>query len=352
MPKTLKRILIITVSVILGFLFVHMPLTTPIAYEAFFQTRYETPDWLEFSVEDFDGLTVERSDFSSGKTTLAGYKYKKGDDNIKGVVVVAHGMGGGHNWFMPYINYFADNGYYVFAYDAHGNDNSGGKNIRGLPQGIIDLDLAIRHVKGDSDYTGLPIMLFGHSWGGYSAGNVLEFHNDIAAAVIVAGFNESEDIIRHHAGRFVGPFVHIGIPYVDMYERLKFGNDYARTSAIEAMRNCDTGIMIVQGGDDTTVPSKCGYDKMYEAFYGNERFEFHFYSGRDHKYIFYSDDAYDYIKQLEKDYLSYVKETGKKKNAASMNEFMSENLDSERRFEINYDLCEKIIKMYDKYSER
>ena len=69
---------------------------------------------------------------------------------------------------MPVINRLASGGYYVFAYDAHGNDNSGGNSVRGLPQGIADLALAIEHVSCIEEYKGLPVMLFGHSWGAYS----------------------------------------------------------------------------------------------------------------------------------------------------------------------------------------
>ena len=350
MPKTIKKIIKVTVIVILGFFLIHMPLTTPIAYEAFFLSRYETPDWLEYSLSDFDGLMMERSDFSSGKNTLAGYKYSSGSNNAKGVVVIAHGMGGGgHNQFLPYIDYFTDAGYYVFAYDATGNDASEGKNVRGLPQGLIDLDNALTHLKTLPEYRDLPIVLFGHSWGGYSVGNVLEFHPDVSAAAIVAGFNESEDMISFHAGRFVGPFVYIGLPYVDAYERIKFGNKYATTSALDAMGSTEAGIMMIQGGVDTTVPAECGYDKVYAAYSGNERFEFVFYPDREHKYIFYSDEAYEYIKELEAEYMQYIKATGKKNNARTRNEFLEENLDASAKFNINPDLAERLVSFYDKY---
>ncbi|WP_370631506.1 serine aminopeptidase domain-containing protein [Peptoniphilus sp. KCTC 25270] len=70
------------------------------------------------------------------KCSLAHYGslYSVGD-NLKGIIIIAHGFGGGgHNSYLDCINYFAQNGYYVFAYDATGNDESEGEGVRGFPQ--------------------------------------------------------------------------------------------------------------------------------------------------------------------------------------------------------------------------
>ena len=112
-----KKALIISLSALLGIIFVVMPTATVVIYESIFSFRFETEEWLRYSVEDFDGLLCERSDFySTDGTRLAGYKYSKDAENVKGVVVVAHGLGGGgHNFYMPFIDVFASNGYKVFA---------------------------------------------------------------------------------------------------------------------------------------------------------------------------------------------------------------------------------------------
>ena len=350
MSKSKKRLIIIAVSVPLAFLLVFMPLSTVIIYEAIFGARHETAEWLEYSIEDFEGLAVERSDFVSDGTTLAGYKYSKNSDTVKGVVVISHGLGGGgHNTYMPFIDCFTENGYYVFAYDARGNDESGGRTVRGLPQGLIDLDSALCHVKTLEEYSQLPIVLFGHSWGGYSVGNVLTFHPDVKAAVIVAGFNESEDMLSYQGGKYAGPTVGFGMLYLDAYEKLKFGKEYADMSATRAMQNCDTGVMIIHGGQDATVPAEYGYDKMYEVFGDNDRFEFVFYEDRGHDNIFYSDESAEYREQLNADYKRYVEENGKKYNAETKAEFMNEHLDKKLCFEPDAELMERILAMYDEY---
>ncbi len=350
-PKNKKKIILISViSIVLAIPLVILPIASALVYESIFGTRYETAPWLQFSVSDYDGLQMERSDFQSEDVTLAGYKYSKEGQEIKGVVLIAHGLGGGgHNSYMPFIDYFTSSGYYVFAYDARGNDNSGGDAVEGLPQGLIDLDNAIHHLVAESEYTDLPIALFGHSWGGYSVGNLLNMHPNVKAAVIVAGFNETEDLLLYQGRQMAGSAADILLPYLKLYERIKFGKEYTSVSAIKGMEKTDAGIMIVHSKDDTTVPTEYGYDKFYEAFGDNERFRFVLYEDKGHDYLFYSEAAWAYREQLNKDYKSYVEDNGREHNAETKEAFMNEYLDKKKCFEPDPVLMEQIIEMFDDY---
>ena len=347
--KHRKKLLIILVCFVVAHPILILPTATVIIYESVFGTRYETPSWMQFSVEEYPGLSVERSDFQSGDITLAGYRYVNSDVPIKGVVVLAHGMGGGgHNTYMPFIDSFTSNGYGVFAYDAHGNDNSGGGSVKGLPQGIIDLDNAIRHVKSLEDYRGLPIMLFGHSWGGYSVGNVLGMHPDVKAAVIVAGFNESEDLLRYQGESVSHTDMTVVMPYLELYERIKFGSAYSDISAIESMKQTDAAVMVIHSKDDATVPVTYGYDKFHAAFGDSDRFEFVLYEDRGHSYLFYSDEAQAYRATLNENYTRYVEENGLTYNEAVKEEFMNQNLDKQQCFDPDPDLMKRILDMFDR----
>lgn len=76
--KNKKKIIIVTiVSILLSIPVIILPVTTIAVYESFFGTRCETAPWIAFSVEDYEGLQVERSDFQFEDVTLAGYKYSK-----------------------------------------------------------------------------------------------------------------------------------------------------------------------------------------------------------------------------------------------------------------------------------
>ncbi len=341
-----KKITISAICIILSIPLVIFPMMTVIIYEIIFGSRYETPSWMEFSIEEFEGLQMERSDFESNGIKLAGYKYYKNIHDIKGVVIISHGMGGGgQNAYMPFTDFFTSRGYYVFAYDACGNDNSEGDSVEGLPQGLIDLNNAICHAKTIEEYKELPFVLFGHSWGGYAVGNVLSIHPEIKAATIIAGFNESEDLLEYQGVKYTG--TDILLPYLELYERLKFGKEYADIDAVQGMKNTDASIIVVHSSDDNTVPIEYGYDLFYSEFKNEERFEFILYEDKGHDFLFYSEDAWAYKQQLNKDYELYLSKNNLKDNEKSKNAFMIKNLDKKRYFEPNPILMQQIIEVYD-----
>lgn len=350
MKKSKKKIvLIVIVCILLAIPLLILPIVSVAVYASNFGTRYETASWLAFSVEDFPGLQVERSDFQSDNMTLAGYQYSKAGQEPKGVVVIAHGLGGGgHNSYLPFVDFFTANGYAVFAYDARGNDNSGGE-VEGLPQGVIDLDSAIRHAESLGEYRDLPILLFGHSWGGYAVGNVLNLHPEVKAAVIVAGFNTSEDLIAYQGQQMAGEGVKILLPYISLYQRIKFGGGFTSISAVSGMEKTDAGILVVHSRDDTTVPTQYGYDKFYEAFGDSDRFSFLLYEDRGHDYLFYSEASRAYREQLNADYKHFVEDNGREYSAETKEEFMSSYLDKKQCFEPDSELMARILELYDAY---
>ena len=345
------RLIIISIAChVLSIPLIVIPLVTAIVYECIFYTRYETPTWRKYSIEDFEGLSVERSDFESNGVTLAGYKYSKEEKTEKGVVILAHGLGGGgHNSYMPFIDVFTSNGYFVFTYDARGNDESEGRSVRGLPQGVIDLDSAICHAKEIDEYQDLPMMLFGHSWGAYSAATVLNIHPEIDAAVIIAGFNESEDMMKYQAEKRVGEgIVNVLFSYVELYEELKFGKEFTEITAIEGLRGTDADIMIVHSRDDEIVPSKYGYEAFYGEFSESERFEFVLYEDKGHDYVLYSEESLKYREALEEEYDAYRIEHHLRNIDSVESAYMEEHLDKFLCFEPDPELTEQILLLFEK----
>lgn len=349
--KNKKKIALFTIiSIIAVFFLVLMPALTVIVYHDNFGERFETADWMAYSVSEFEGLKVAECTFPSNNgQLLAGYQYSKENQEIKGVLVIAHGLGGGgHNTYMDIADYFTSNGYLVFAYDATGNDKSEGSSVEGLPQGVIDLDFALRYVKQADEYKNLPIVLFGHSWGGYSVGNVLNCHADVKAAVLVAGFDCSTDLFEQQGESVMGSGIKVMMPYVSLYERLKFGK-YAAYSAVDGFANSDAGIMVIHSKDDTIVLPENGYDKFYDKYGDSERFCFIEYEDRGHNYIYYSEAAKRYREQLNKDYEAYVQAHGGEYNGKIKAEFMEQHLDKSKCYEFDYDLMRRILEFYDLY---
>lgn len=348
----LKTALLALLCFLIAVVFVMMPIFTIFIYEDNFGSRFETAEWMEYSVNDFDGLMLEECSFPSNNgQLLAGYKYSKDVEPTKGVAVLAHGFGGGgHNTYMDIADYFTSNGYLVFAYDCTGNDKSEGDSVEGLPQGVIDLDYALRYVKQLPEYKDLPIVLFGHSWGGYSVGSVLNCHPDVEAAVLVAGFDKSTDLFEQQGESMIGGGIKLFMPYVSLYERFKFG-EYADYSAVDGFNNTDADIMVIQSKDDATVLPENGYDKFFEVYADDPRFTFLEYEDRGHSYIYYSQAAKSYREQLNEDYTAYVEENGGEYNAEIKAEFMEKYLDKSKCYELDYELMGRILELYDSCCE-
>lgn len=337
--KKLSKGKIVLISIICALVLLPIlltPVTTVIVYEAIFAGRSDTPSYLQLSHRDYEGLSCTRSDFfATDGTALAGFKYSRENTEPKGVIVISHGLGdGGHNKFIPYISELTKNGFLVFAYDAHGSDQSQGSSKEGLPQGILDLDSALNHVKEISEYKGLPVAILGHSWGAYSGGAVLASHPEVCGAVLVAGFNESEDMLLYQSSRYIGPLANALLFSVELYEEIKFGKEVCSLSCVESIGASSAKVLIVHSQDDSTVPTKYGYDKYKSLLGENPNVSFLYFEKRGHTNLFFSESALSYRNQIEGAYL----ESGQERNA-----YMEKHLDPTKYYEPSKEMLEKII---------
>lgn len=307
--KKFKKTLIIVLCVVL-FVAVIVPAAgSIILYEQYFSERYTTNEAFRFSLSDFPGLQSQKYEFASNSgQKLVGYKYYCEDQEPKAVVVIAHGLGGGgHNTYMDCANYFASNGFVVFAFDCTGNDESEGEGARGVPQGVIDLDYAISFVESCEEFENLPIVLFGHSWGAYSVCSVLTYHPEVKAVAALSGFNHSSDLVKAQGNEMVGGVVNILMPYINIWERIKF-DKYASNTAMDGFEASDATVLIGHSADDTTVPKKYGYDIYYAAYEKDARFRFVLFENNGHDTFYYTDDYREYYGGLAEKWSEYKSE--------------------------------------------
>ena len=324
-------------------------------YNDNFNVRGDSYEPLMLRVEDFSGLQVDEYSFPSDKgQMLAGYLYSMGEDQ-HGIVVIAHGFGdGGHNSYMDCADYFARNGYYVFAYDATGTDESEGAGVGGVPQGVIDLEHAISFVETNEDIPNLPIVLFGHSWGAYSVCSVLTYHPEVRAVIECSGFNRSSDMFESGGKPQAGNVIYAMTPFVRIYERLKYGK-YASNTAMDGFQSTDASVMIVHSADDDVIGIEYGYDQYYEKYKDDARFTFIRFEDRGHNGILNDpDDTYkdefnagfdQWLKTLDYDYKS---EENKDRFIEDKANYITKNLDHARwSNRLDKDLFEKFLSFYD-----
>lgn len=349
MKKALKITLIIVGALaallILAAIFAP-PIIARVVYDDNFGKRFETYKPTARSIDEFEGLNVAEYAFKSDKgQKLAGYKYYRGDDP-KGVVVMAHGFGGGgHNDYMVVADYFASCGYVVFAYDATGNDKSEGEEVGGMPQGVIDLDYALRFVESTEEFADLPIMLWGHSWGAYSVGSVLNLHPEVKAAVMVSGFDKSADIIEFQGREIAGDAIDWLMPYINKIEEKKFGT-YASLSCMDGFASSNTAVMIVHSKDDGMVPYDKSYQKFYDKYNGDPRFEFVSFEDKGHNFVFCADSAFEYRDEFNRQFDEYMEAAGGFTPELKA-EYLEENLDKKQSYALDEELMKKMSDLYD-----
>lgn len=352
MKKGLKITLIILgilLVLIIAALLIAPKMIVKTIYKQNFGTRFTSSEPHCRDIAEFDGLEREKYVFTSNEgQKITGYVYKKGDTEPKGLIVLAHGFGGGgHCSYMDVADYFASNGYNVFAYDATGNDESEGESVKGLPQGVIDLDYALNYIKADEQLSDLPLLLWGHSWGGYSVCSVSKLHPEIEGIISVAGFNSSLDMIENVGRGMAGDAIDYAMPLFEDLEKDKFG-DFATMNVLESLERATADVLIYHSADDDVIPIELSYDKYYEKFADNERFTFVRFEERGHNYIFNSAESLEYREKVNADYKKYVESIGEENVTPEIRlDFIKKNVDRIKFFELDSETMAQMLEFYD-----
>ena len=275
-----------------------------ILYSKIFGRKTISDPIKRFENEDFPELISEPVKFKSGDNLLAGYFYSYQKCNTKKIIIFAHGFGNGHHRYLEIINYFAKNGFYVFSYDATSFDESEGEEIKGFPQGVVDLANAINYVMQSRGYKQKDIVLVGHSWGGYSVGAVVNEFPHISKVVAFAGFNYAIDLLTEHGLQWAGQKILEQIPIMEERERRYFGK-YADYKVTDAIKNSTTEFFFIHSEDDETVPIQIGLDLYRKQ--KNPRVKTKKFKDRTH--ICYNTvEGNNYFDSLKAEYNKYLKD--------------------------------------------
>jgi predicted alpha/beta hydrolase len=220
--------------------------------------RVEEPPKDEFydGWKETDQVSYPREQvyFKSGGNRLQGFIY--GGSNNNGLVVISEGFGATADKYFPMIKYFVDNNWRVFAFNNTGVSGSEGDSIRGLTQSLLDLDAALIYIENSSRFNGLPVMLAGHSMGGWAVCAVLNYNHNVKAVVSFAGYNKGRDALNKQGMSIpiFGSIFPIVMPQTWAIEKQLFGNT-ANLTAVGGINKSGIPVMIVQCSNDDTIPA-------------------------------------------------------------------------------------------------
>ena len=274
----LTAIIVIAVIIILIFLAVNF------VYSAVFGARCEgNPKLKYFSHDDFEHLSARGVSFLSDKgQTLRGYVYSDTESVQKGLIVFAHGMGGGHLSYTSLINTFAAAGFYVLAYDNTGTMSSEGKSLVSFYQAVKDLRAALRFASGDEALSGYNPVIVGHSWGAYAVCQALAFEEAQVSGAVAFSPPDSTDAVicdyfyaaTHIPAGWLRPFVRL-VSYV------RGGKAACRRTSDVLKNTVNVPVMILQGDKDADVTLK-NSPVSSEAVRAKENIICKIYKGRAH----------------------------------------------------------------------
>lgn len=212
-----------------------------------------------FTAEEFN-LTAEEVKVG----VLRGFVYgKEGTPQKDGVVVFVHGMGPGHIAYTTEINYFCTLGYTVLAIDGTGCNLSGGRNIKGMYEGVKTAVAAIDFTR--SHFPEKEVYLVGHSWGGYSALCASGVKRVEKVVAISAPTSPVRTVYEGAAKIISKPVAAILCPFWWFINLILFGFK-GNANAVNCARKNGTPTLLVHGDKDNIVtPQKAVYYGKFGA---------------------------------------------------------------------------------------
>ncbi len=283
-------ILLIVLSIIsiLGIGIAHQAVFGRIDYD-----QYDSEHYLLYSDIDEERYPRKTLQIQSGENVLTGYLY--GENNSNGLIVISPGHGDPNDVKLYEITYFVDNDWKVLCYDYTGSFSSQGSSMMGYTQSVHDLDNVLKYIESNDDYQNIPIVLFGHSLGGYASAAVLQYGHAVDAAIIASGFDMPKEQWLYSIKRYTGVLHYVLEPFTRFFISLKYGKEQ-NLSAVDGINAVDIPVLVISGADDVFYGGDSPiYEKRNNITNPNCSFEYKTENNHNGHYdYFLSDEALQY----------------------------------------------------------
>ena len=263
-------------------------------YKKQFVCRYDKEVGIPYySYSDFKGLKQEAYSFvNSINIEIKYFFYYYDNYRTDKIVLFLHGLGPGHTAYLAEIEFLAKAGYKVLTLDYMGCEESQGKNMRSLNEPTRDVNDLLDYLKLDK-----PIVVVGHSLGGYTALNIINIRKEISKAVIISGFLSIESLMKVFVK---SKFIYNG---VIKYEK-KMEPDYFQINNLEYLKTTKDKIFFIQSDDDPMVPYSIALKEVEQI--DNPNIKTLRVTGKKHNPN-YSLDAVNYMNEIFGQYNELLK---------------------------------------------
>ncbi len=252
-------------------------------YRKIFYVRMsECTGFIGHYFEDHPELRHEGFSCPSDKGPLIKGIILRPAEDPKALIVMTHGYNMSCEDYIPLAHCFTKSGFMVLMFDGIGIGMSEGDRIYGLPQQVLNMDSVLSAVQADPELSKLPLLLFGHSWGGYAACCVSVLSEYPIKGILTCGAfrKSSSSMIPSIRKRYphTAPFI---IACVEGLERVLFGSIASATSS-EGLRKADCPVRLYHSRDDAVVSYDESFLKMQRELADMGNVEFITMDGRNH----------------------------------------------------------------------
>ncbi|KAF0193450.1 MAG: hypothetical protein FD169_2498 [Bacillota bacterium] len=170
----------------------------------------------------------------------------------KGVVIVLHGMHGMDASSMLHeAKFFNSLGYTAIAVDLRAHGHSDGNKISFGYHEVGDVSAILDWVAQNSEYAGLPIVLYGHSMGASVAIRTAAARSDVSLVVSVAAYESIEQQIADYMRQANLPKVLVNtyLPFFKLILRATYGVNPAKSSPMSDIAKLSPRPILLIHGD-------------------------------------------------------------------------------------------------------
>ena len=252
-------------------------------YRKVFRVRgKEATGFYEYFFSRFPELKREPFSCPSGKEALHGLRiFYEGP--AKGLITIMHGYGLNMEHYLPQAERLARAGFQAVLFDGAGVGRSTGADIRGLPQHVEDASAVLDHVLSMPGLAALPLMLYGHSSGGYAACAVsCKKEYPIKAILSAAAYNDALGGMKATLKRRYGIMGLVLALPLAVFLRVDFGWRVAGLTAVRGLKLVDCPVFAVHSEDDPVLPFEEHFEKIRKAMAGRRNFRSLATKGENH----------------------------------------------------------------------